>query len=92
MIESRRDGLVMAGSSAGAMVLGPSSLGAVAVDVLPHHERRRGTVGAPRTGPAVGIDARTALLWDGAAWSVSGVGEVTTYGLSSLDDLNAPAV
>ena len=111
VIESRRDGLVMAGSSAGAMVLGSSRLGAVAVDVLPHHERRRGTTGeggpgrappeaepaverrAPKqNAPAVGIDARTALLWDGAAWSVSGVGDVTMYGLSSLDDLPAPAV
>ena len=81
VLEARREGAVLAGSSAGAMVLGPKALGAVDLEVLPHHESHRRQ---PPAGPAIGVDGRTAALWDGEAWTFLGAGEVTPYNLETI--------
>ena len=88
-------GAVLAGSSAGAMVLGSwmrfrrwaDALGVVAnVAVLPHHEGSdsdRVAAELERDGPpgalVLGIDAETACYGVGDEWEVLGSGSVTLY-------------
>ena len=88
-------GMILAGSSAGAMVMGErmrfrqwgNALGIVpGIVVLPHHERssRGQTVEdvrfETRTGLTVlGIDGATGCLSDGDGWRVLGAGSVTVY-------------
>jgi cyanophycinase-like exopeptidase len=90
IVEGRSRGAVLAGSSAGAMVLGASRLGVVDVDILPHHESRRGSVRP--IGRALGIDGQTAAVWDGDAWRSLGQGEVVPYGFTGLEELSPPLV
>jgi cyanophycinase-like exopeptidase len=85
--ERRALGLVVAGSSAGAMVLGPRQLGLVDFEVWPHHESGRGR---PTRDRGLGIDGRTAALWDGERWCASGAGAVTPYGFDSLAEVSPP--
>ena len=88
-------GAVVAGSSAGAMVLGSrmryrgwlDTLGVVdGVIVLPHHERADPESvaaelarEAPPGQTVLGIDAMTACFDDGDGWRVLGRGSVTVY-------------
>ena len=88
-------GAVVAGSSAGAMVLGSrmryrgwiDALGVVGrVTVLPHHERADPEAvaaelaeEAPPEQVVLGIDAMTACFGAGDAWRVLGPGSVTVY-------------
>ncbi len=88
-------GAVVAGSSAGAMVMGSrmrfrswtDALGIVdGVAVLPHHERAApDRVAAELTGQApprqilLGIDAMTGCFGAGDDWRVLGPGSVTVY-------------
>lgn len=88
-------GMILAGSSAGAMVMGErmrfrqwtDALGVAAgVVVLPHHERssRGQTLDdvrfETRAGLTVlGIDGATGCLSDGEGWRVLGAGSVTVY-------------
>ena len=88
-------GMILAGSSAGAMVMGErmrfrqwsDALGIVpGVAVLPHHERssRGQTVEdvrfETRAGLTVlGIDGATGCLSDGDGWRALGAGSVTVY-------------
>lgn len=88
-------GAVVAGSSAGAMVMGPwmrfrewrRALG-IAPDVvtLPHHERSEHDKvaeelagSAPPGVTVMGIDAGTCLFGSPGKWRVLGVGSVTAY-------------
>ncbi len=95
MLEAHRRGAVLAGSSAGAMVLGEwmrfrgwrRALGVVpGVAVLPHHERvDPDTVAAelaesaPEGVTALGIDGKTGCLGRRGEWRVVGAGGVTVY-------------
>ena len=88
-------GEVLAGSSAGAMVMGPwmrfrgwsEGLGIVpGVVVLPHHESsdpeavaRQTSASAPSGVTLVGIDGRTCCVRGDDGWKVLGVGGVTAY-------------
>ena len=88
-------GAVLAGSSAGAMVLGSSmrfggwraALGLVGgVAVLPHHERSQPAkvadklrAAAPTVAVVLGIDGKTACFGGPEGWQVHGPGAVTTY-------------
>ena len=88
-------GAVVAGSSAGAMVLGSrmryrgwlDALGVVGrVTVLPHHERADPEIvaaelaeEAPPGQVVLGIDAMTACFGVGDGWRVLGPGSVTVY-------------
>ena len=88
-------GAVLAGSSAGAMVLGPwmrsggwkPALGiAPEVAVLPHHERtdpaavaKELAESAPPGVAVLGIDGRTGCLGGPTEWRVVGAGAVTVY-------------
>ena len=95
MLEAWRSGAVMAGSSAGAMVLCETmwnprtrrtepALGLVRhALVIPHH--RPGSAWARQVKTELGdhtllgIAEETALIWDGAAWQVHGPGDVVIY-------------
>ena len=99
MLAALRDalarGAVLAGSSAGAMVLGSrmryrgwsDALGVVeGVTVLPHHERADPEAvsaelarEAPPGQTVLGIDAMTACFGAGDGWTVLGAGAVTVY-------------
>ena len=95
IVQGLERGLILAGSSAGAMVLGQrmrfrqwtDGLGIVpGVAVLPHHERSsRGQTFdevrfETRSGLTVlGIDGATGCMLDGDEWRVLGVGSVTVY-------------
>ena len=95
LLEANRRGAVLAGSSAGAMVLGEwmrfrgwrRALGVVpGVAVLPHHERAGpDTVAAelaesaPEGILALGIDGKTGCLGAPREWRVVGEGGVTVY-------------
>ena len=95
MLEELKRGLILAGSSAGAMVMGErmrfrqwgTALGVVpGVAVLPHHERssRNQTlrdVSVETSGglTVLGIDGATGCIRDGGAWRVLGTGSVTVY-------------
>jgi len=88
-------GALVAGSSAGAMVLGPwmrfrgwtEALGlAPGVATLPHHERsepvevaRELRESAPSGLTVLGIDGKTGCLGRGGEWRVIGAGGVTAY-------------
>ncbi len=88
-------GAVLAGSSAGAMVLGSrmryrgwsDALGIMkGVTVLPHHERADPDVvaaelagEAPPGQTVLGIDAMTACFGAGNGWTALGPGAVTVY-------------
>ena len=88
-------GMILAGSSAGAMVLGErmrfrqwsDALGVVpGVAVLPHHERssksrtsREVAVETSDGVTALGIDGATGCFTEGDGWRVLGVGSVTVY-------------
>lgn len=88
ILDARDDGAVLAGSSAGAMVLGPSGLAVVDCEVVPHHESRRT---ARPGGRAIGIGSRAALLWDGERWEAVPNAAVTLYGYPSLAELPPPS-
>lgn len=86
---------VLAGSSAGAMVLGSwmryrdwsRALGIAGdIAVLPHHERAQPdrvftdlAASAPEGIAVLGIDAETGCLGLGRQWKVLGAGQVTLY-------------
>ena len=88
-------GTVLAGSSAGAMVLGSwmnyqgwkSGLGLLEnISIFPHHEKsdpRKVSVqlaeSLPKGGTALGIDAGVACLGTGQDWKVVGNGSVILY-------------
>jgi cyanophycinase len=88
-------GAILAGSSAGAMVLGSwmrfrrwrKALGVVpGIAVLPHHERsepdtvaKELSKSAPPELTAMGIDAMTCCLGGPKEWKVLGAGSVTVY-------------
>lgn len=88
-------GAVVAGSSAGAMVLGSwmryrewtDALGLVPdVAVLPHHERSKPdqvagemATSAPSGALVLGIDAKTCCLGGPDGWTALGPGAVTVY-------------
>ena len=93
--EGLERGMILAGSSAGAMVLGErmrfrqwgNALGVVpGVAVLPHHERSSKSrtsmdvaVQTPGGITPLGIDGATGCFNDGDGWRVLGVGSVTVY-------------
>ena len=95
LLEAHRRGAVLAGSSAGAMVLGEwmrfrswrRALGVVpGVAVLAHHERADPeAVAAELAGSApdgiavMGVDGKTGCLGQAGAWRVVGDGGVTVY-------------
>ena len=87
-------GAIVAGSSAGAMVMGPwmrfrewrKALGLVPVVTLPHHERSDPdrvaaelATCAPDGESVLGIDAMTGCFGGPDGWSVLGAGRVTVY-------------
>jgi len=87
-------GAIVAGSSAGAMVMGPwmrfrewrQALGIAGVVTLPHHERhdpdqlaKELADAAPSGVPVLGVDGKTACLGGPKTWDVLGAGHVTTY-------------
>ena len=91
---ARARGAVIAGSSAGAMVMGPwmryrdwrTALGLVEAVTLPHHERSDPErvssdliESAPHGLTALGIDAMTACVLDDDGWRTIGPGSVTVY-------------
>ena len=93
--ESAAGGAVLAGSSAGAMVLGGwmrydgvrPALGLLdGLAVLPHHERSRPEVVAAELaeaaypgGVVLGVNAGAACLGDADGWRVAGEGSVVLY-------------
>ena len=95
LVESLERGAVVAGSSAGAMVLGEwmsyrgwsEALGLVpGIVTLPHHESAepdsvsRELGGSAPTGAVVlGIDARAGVLAGPEGWTILGTGGVTVY-------------
>ena len=95
LLDAHRRGAVLAGSSAGAMVLGQwmrfrgwrRTLNVVpGIAVLPHHERADPEAtaadlaeSAPDGVAALGIDARTGVLGGPGGWRVVGAGRVTLY-------------
>ena len=90
-------GAILAGSSAGAMVMGErmrfrqwsDALGVVpGLAVLPHHERasksqtsREVSVQTAEGLAVLGIDGATGCVSDGDGWRVLGAGSVTLYGV-----------
>ena len=88
-------GAIVAGSSAGAMVMGPwmrfrewrPALGiAPGVVTLPHHERsdpdrvaKDLADSAPSGATVLGIDGKTGCLGGPVTWEILGAGHVTTY-------------
>lgn len=88
-------GAVLAGSSAGAMVLGAwmnfggwrAALGvAGSIAMLPHHECTNPDAMAvdladapPKLEAIVGVDSRTGCLSTSSGWTVLGAGQVTVY-------------
>ncbi|MYE54450.1 MAG: hypothetical protein F4X34_04545 [Chloroflexi bacterium] len=97
MLDAVERGAILAGSSAGAMVMGErmrfrqwgSALDVVqGVAVLPHHERasksqtsREVAVQTAEGLAVLGIDGATGCVSDGDGWRVLGVGAVTVYGV-----------
>ena len=97
MLDAVERGAILAGSSAGAMVMGDrmrfrqwtDALGIVpGVAVLPHHERasksqtsRDVSVQTAEGLAVVGIDGATGCVSEGDGWRVLGVGGVTVYGV-----------
>lgn len=99
--EGLERGMILAGSSAGAMVLGErmrfrqwsGALGVVpGVAVLPHHERasksqtvREVAVETPEDVTAIGIDGATGCFREGDGWRVLGAGSVAVYGIGTWE-------
>lgn len=97
MLDALERGAILAGSSAGAMVMGErmrfrqwgDALGVVpGMAVLPHHERssksqtaREVSVPTAEGLTVLGIDGATGCISDGDGWRVLGVGSVTVYGV-----------
>ena len=97
MLDALERGAILAGSSAGAMVMGGrmrfrqwrDALGiAPGVAVLPHHERssksqtsREVSVQTTEGLVVLGIDGATGCVSDGDGWRVLGAGSVTVYGV-----------
>ncbi len=95
LMEGLERGMILAGSSAGAMVMGEQmrfrqwsgALGVVpGVAVLPHHERasksqtvREVAVETPEEITVLGIDGATGCFREGEGWRVLGAGSVTLY-------------
>ena len=95
LMEGLERGMILAGSSAGAMVMGErmrfrqwsGALGVVpGIAVLPHHERasksqtvREVAVETPEDITVLGIDGATGCFSEGDGWRVLGVGNVTLY-------------
>ena len=93
--EALRRGKLLAGSSAGAMVMGPwmryrgwrKALGVVqGIATLPHHEHsdpsavaKEMAETAPSEVTPIGVDAQTCCYFDGDGWRVLGQGKVTIY-------------
>ena len=96
MLDAVERGAILAGSSAGAMVMGErmrfrqwgAALGVVpGVAVLPHHERssksqtlRDVSVQTAEGLTVLGIDGATGCVSDRDGWRVLGAGSVTVYG------------
>lgn len=97
MLDALERGAILAGSSAGAMVMGErmrfrqwlDTLGVVpGLAVLPHHERasksqtsRDVSVQTAEGLAVLGIDGATGCVSDGDGWRVLGAGSVTLYGV-----------
>lgn len=97
MLDAVERGAILAGSSAGAMVMGErmrfrqwlDTLGVVpGLAVLPHHERasksqtsRDVSVQTAEGLAVLGIDGATGCVSDGDGWRVLGAGSVTLYGV-----------
>ena len=97
MLDAVERGAILAGSSAGAMVMGErmrfrqwgSALDVVqGIAVLPHHERasksqtsREVAVQTAEGLAVLGIDGATGCVSDGDGWRVLGAGTVTVYGV-----------
>ena len=97
MLDALERGAILAGSSAGAMVMGGrmrfrqwrDALGiAPGAAVLPHHERssksqtsREVSVQTTEGLVVLGIDGATGCVSDGDGWRVLGAGSVTVYGV-----------
>ena len=97
MMDAVERGAILAGSSAGAMVMGErmrfrqwtGALGVVSgVAVLPHHERssksqtsREVAVQTAEGLVVLGLDGATGCVSDGDGWRVLGAGSVTVYGV-----------
>ncbi len=97
MLDAVERGAILAGSSAGAMVMGErmrfrqwvNALEVVrGVAVLPHHERasksqtsREVAVHTAEGLVVLGIDGATGCVSDGDGWRVLGAGSVTVYGV-----------
>ena len=97
MLDALERGAILAGSSAGAMVMGGrmrfrqwrDALGiAPGVAILPHHERssksqtsREVSVQTTEGLVVLGIDGATGCVSDGDGWRVLGAGSVTVYGV-----------
>ena len=95
LLQGLERGMILAGSSAGAMVLGEwmrfrqwsGALGVVpGIAVLPHHERasksqtvREVAVETPEDITVIGIDGATGCLREGDGWRVLGAGSVAVY-------------
>ena len=93
--DALRRGKLLAGSSAGAMVMGPwmryrgwqKALAIVqGIATLPHHENsdprslaKEMAEAAPSEVTPVGIDAQTCCYFDGDGWRVLGQGKATVY-------------
>ena len=72
------------------MVLSSGGFQVVAVVVLPHYEAMRSPPPSPQGPPLLGIDARTAALWDGTRWSALGAGRVLPFRIASMADMPPP--
>ena len=99
LMEGLERGMILAGSSAGAMVMGErmrfrqwgGALGVVpGIAVLPHHERasksqtvREVVVETPEEITLIGIDGATGCFREDEGWRVLGAGSVTLYGLGT---------
>ena len=90
-----KNGTLIAGSSAGAMVMGQwmlyknwrKALGITSSITLPHHnlsnpalKARELVATAPKASPILGIDEMTCCLLSNKRWRVLGSGQVTVYG------------
>jgi cyanophycinase len=99
LLKTLARGAIVAGSSAGAMVLGSwmsfgggmNAMGVLTdVAVLPHHERsdpgevaKRVHESAPAGTEVLGIDAKTCCFGGPGGWTVLGQGAVTLYSSGS---------
>lgn len=92
--EALERGAIVAGSSAGAMVMGPwmrfrewrPALGLAGAVTFPHHERsdpervaKELADSAPPGATVLGIDGKTGCLGGPKVWEILGAGSVTAY-------------